>query len=415
MFLNQMHVPSLIEKKRDGGDLSADEISYIIANFTRGEIPDYQVSALAMAIFFRGMTDAETWQLTKAMLESGHRFTYPPDSPPKVDKHSTGAIGGKTSLVLAPLLACDELWVPMISGRGLDITGGTLDKLECIPGFDVNLDRARALKQLKRIGVFMIGQTAEICPADKKLYALRDVTGTVPSRALIVASIMSKKLAESLDRLVLNVRFGSGAFMKERREAELLGDAMLRVGEAMSLQISYLLTPMNEPLGRTVGNALELAEAIDVLRGAGPPDVVNLVLDLAIRVANAPRAQLQKWLQDGTAWQKFVATVEAQDGDASALERMTQVHRAPVIREIKAERSGRIAKMDAQRIGRASLLLGGGRQTANDAIDFAVGISDLKKIGEAVESNEVLMRVHARAEKSCERALLMLKEAVAIE
>ena len=415
MFLNRMHVPSLIEKKRDGGQLSADEISYIIANFTRGEIPDYQVSALAMAIFFRGMTDAETWDLTKAMLESGHRFTYPPNSPPKVDKHSTGAIGGKTSLVLAPLLACDELWVPMISGRGLDITGGTLDKLECIPGFDVNLGQARALEQLKRIGVFMIGQTAEICPADKKLYALRDVTGTVPSRALIVASIMSKKLAESLDRLVLNVRFGSGAFMKERREAELLGDAMLRVGEAVGLQISYLLTPMNEPLGRTVGNALELAEAIDVLRGAGPPDVVNLVLDLAIRVANTSRAQLQRWLQDGTAWKKFVAMVEAQDGDASALEKMTQIHRAPVIREIKAERTGRIVRMDAQRIGRASLMLGGGRQIADDAIDFAVGVSDLKKIGESVESGDALMRVHARAEKSCERGLLMFKRAVAIE
>jgi len=415
MFLNRMHVPSLIEKKRDGGQLSADEISYIIANFTRGEIPDYQVSALAMAIFFRGMTDTETWDLTKAMLKSGHRFTYPPNSPPKVDKHSTGAIGGKTSLVLAPLLACDELWVPMISGRGLDITGGTLDKLECIPGFDVNLGQARALEQLKRIGVFMIGQTAEICPADKKLYALRDVTGTVPSRALIVASIMSKKLAESLDRLVLNVRFGSGAFMKDRREAELLGDAMLRVGEAVGLQISYLLTPMNEPLGRTVGNALELAEAIDVLRGAGPPDVVNLVLDLAIRVANTSRAQLQRWLQDGTAWKKFVAMVEAQDGDASALEKMTQIHRAPVIREIKAERTGRIVRMDAQRIGRASLMLGGGRQIADDAIDFAVGVSDLKKIGESVESGDALMRVHARAEKSCERGLLMLKQAVAIE
>ncbi len=415
MFLTPMHVPSLIEKKRDGGELSAEEISYIISNFTIGDIPDYQVSALAMAIFFRGMTDAETWHLTKAMLENGHRFTHPPDSPPKVDKHSTGAIGGKTSLVLAPLLACDELWVPMISGRGLDITGGTLDKLESIPGFDVNLDQARALKQLERIGVFMIGQTAEICPADKKLYALRDVTGTVPSRALIVASIMSKKLAESLDRLVLNVRFGSGAFMKERQEAELLGDAMLRVGEAMGLQISYLLTPMNEPLGRSVGNALELAEAIDVLRGAGPPDVINLVLDLAVRVANAPRAQLQRWLQDGTAWKKFVAMVEAQDGDASALEKMTQIHRAPVIREIKVERTGRIAKMDAQRIGRASLLLGGGRQTADDTIDFAVGVSDLKKVGDPVESGEVLMCVHARAEKSCERALLALKEAVAIE
>src|SRR6266513_2050649 len=410
-----MHVPSLIEKKRDGGELSSEEIAQVISGFTRGEIPDYQISALAMAIFFRGMSDMETWYLTQAMLESGQIFEYPPNTPPKVDKHSTGAIGGKTSLVLAPLLACDELWVPMISGRGLDITGGTLDKLESIPGFNVNLDRTRAIKQLERIGVFMIGQTAEICPADKKLYALRDVTGTVPSRALIVASIMSKKLAESLDRLVLNVRFGSGAFMKERREAELLGDAMLRVGEAMGLQISYLLTPMNEPLGRTVGNALELAEAIDVLRGGGPRDVVNLFLDLAMRIANAPRAQLQRWLQDGTAWRKFVAMVEAQDGDASALERMTQIHRAPVIREVKTERTGRIAKMDAERIGRASLMLGGGRQKANDAIDFAVGISDLKKVGEAVGSDEVLMRVHARAEKSCEKVLPLLKEAVVIE
>jgi len=410
-----MHVPSLIEKKRDGGELNAEEISFIIANFTRGEIPDYQMSALAMAIYFRGMTDTETWLLTKAMLESGDRFSYPAGSPPKVDKHSTGAIGGKTSLVLAPLLACDEVWVPMISGRGLDITGGTLDKLASIPGFNVNLDRARALKQLERIGVFMIGQTAEICPADKKLYALRDVTGTVPSRALIVASIMSKKLAESLDRLVLNVRFGGGAFMKERREAELLGGAMLRVGEAMGLRISYLLTPMNEPLGRTVGNALELAEAVDVLRGGGPLDVVNLVLDLASRVAEASRAQLQAWLQDGSAWKKFVAMVEAQDGDASALERMTQVHAAPIIHEVKAERRGTITKMDAERIGRASLLLGGGRQTTNDAIDFAVGFSALKKVGETVESDEVLLRVHARAQKSCERVLLILKEAVAIE
>jgi len=203
--------------------------------------------------------------------------------------------------------------------------------------------------------------------------------------------------------------------MKERREAELLGEAMLRVGETVGLQISYLLTPMNEPLGRTVGNALELAEAIDVLRGAGPPDVANLVLDLAIRVANAPRDQLQRWLQDGTAWKKFVTMVEAQDGDATALEKMTQIHRAPVIREIKAKRRGRIAKMDAQRIGRASLLLGGGRQTADDAIDFAVGVSDLKKVGESVEPGEVLMCVHARAEKSCERAVLMLNGAVAIE
>src|SRR5205814_7408618 len=321
-----MHVPTLIEKKREGQELTKEEIEFLIEGFTSGEIADYQMSAWAMAVFFKGMTAVETQHLTTAMMESGNVLEYPEGSPPKVDQHSTGGIGDKTSLVLAPLLACDENWVPMISGRGLGITGGTLDKLESIPGFNIHIDERRALAQLKSIGVFMIGQSADICPADKKLYALRDVTGTVPSRALIVASIMSKKLAESLDRLVLNVRFGSGAFMKERREAELLGDAMLRVGEALGLQISYLLTPMNEPLGRTVGNALELAEAIDALRGAGPPDVVNLVLDLAIRVANAPRLQLQRWLQDGTAWRKFVAMVEAQDGDASALERMTQIH-----------------------------------------------------------------------------------------
>jgi pyrimidine-nucleoside phosphorylase len=300
-----MHLPSLIEKKRDGGELSSEEIAQVISGFTRGEIPDYQMSALAMAIFFCGMSDMETWHLTKAMLESGQIFEYPPNSPPKVDKHSTGAIGGKTSLILAPLLACDEVWVPMISGRGLDITGGTLDKLESIPGFNVNLDRTRAIKQLERIGVFMIGQTAEICPADKKLYALRDVTGTVPSRPLLVASIMCKKLAENLDRLVLNVRFGKGAFMKTRDKAKWLGEAMLLVGEGTGTQIAYLLTAMDEPLGRTVGNALELAEAIDVLHGQGPADVVNLVLDLATKVANAPRAQLQKWLQDGSAWRSL--------------------------------------------------------------------------------------------------------------
>ena len=215
-----MHVPSLIEKKRDGGKLSAEEIEALITDFTRGKIPDYQMSAWAMAVFFRGMTAMETKHLTDAMMNSGRVLKYPKDSPPKIDKHSTGGVGDKVSLVLAPLLACDEVWVPMISGRGLGITGGTLDKLESIPGFNVNLDEKRAIKQLERIGVFMIGQTADICPADKKLYALRDVTGTVPSQPLIVASIMSKKLAENLDRLVLDVKFGSGAFMKTRQGSE---------------------------------------------------------------------------------------------------------------------------------------------------------------------------------------------------
>src|SRR3954470_17972815 len=233
-----MHVPTLIEKKRDGGELTAAEIKALIQDFTRGEMPDYQMSALAMAIFFRGMTAAETQHLTDAMMRSGRVLKYPKNSPPKIDKHSTGGVGDKVSLVLAPLLACDDAWVPMISGRGLGITGGTLDKLESIPGFNVHLDEARALAQLESIGVFMIGQTADICPADKKLYALRDVTGTVPSQPLIVASIMSKKLAENLDRLVLDVKFGRGAFMKTKAEAQQLAESMTSVGESMKVKTS---------------------------------------------------------------------------------------------------------------------------------------------------------------------------------
>src|SRR5881227_3556020 len=279
-----MHVPSLIERKREGAELSSDEIRGLIDGFTRGEIPDYQMSALAMAVFFRGMTSAETHHLTEAMMLSGRMLAYPAGSPPKIDKISTGGVGDKVSLVLAPLLACDDVWVPMISGRGLGITGGTLDKLESIPGFNVNLDPKRALKQLDKIGLFMIGQTEDICPADKKLYALRDVTGTVPSQPLIVASIMSKKLAENLDRLVLDVKFGRGAFMKTRAEAEQLGATMESVGEAMGVKTSHLLSPMDEPLGRNVGNALEVAECVEILQGGGPPDLIKLIVDLAEKV-----------------------------------------------------------------------------------------------------------------------------------
>jgi len=261
-----MHVPSLIEKKREGQELTADEIGWLIAEFTAGNIPDYQMSAWAMAVLFRGMTAEETRHLTHAMMNSGRVLQYPEDSPPRVDKHSTGGIGDKTSIVLAPLLACDEAWVPMISGRGLGITGGTLDKLESIPGFNVNLDESRALDQLRQIRLFVIGQTKDICPADKKLYALRDVTGTVPSQALIVASIMSKKLAENLNRLVLDVKYGSGAFMKNQADAEQLAQAMTSVGELMGVKMSHLLTRMEEPLGTHVGNALEIAECVETLQ-----------------------------------------------------------------------------------------------------------------------------------------------------
>nr|MBA2431821.1 thymidine phosphorylase [Chthoniobacterales bacterium] len=339
---------------------------------------------------------------------------YPSGSPPKVDKHSTGGIGDKVSLVLAPLLACGDVWVPMISGRGLGITGGTLDKLESIPGFNVNLDERRALQQLERIGVFMIGQTSDICPADKKLYALRDVTGTVPSQPLIVASIMSKKLAENLDCLVLDVKFGRGAFMKTRPQAEQLAASMTEVGELMGVRMSCLLSPMDEPLGRCVGNALEVAECVEILQGGGPADLIQLVLDLSEKVSSAPREQLAAWLQDGSAWRKFVQLVEAQNGDASALERMSKVHSAPVIHPFFAERSGTVSRLDAEAIGRASLLLGGGRQKADDHVDFAVGFSQLKKSGERVQKGEPLMLIHARDETNLESVLPLVRGGVEI-
>ena len=406
-----MHIPTLIERKRDGAELSASEISALIDGFTRGEIPDYQMSALAMAIFFRGMTPNETQNLTAAMMQSGRLLQYPADSPPKVDKHSTGGIGDKVSLVLAPLLACDEVWVPMISGRGLGITGGTLDKLESIPGFNVNLDERRALQQLEKIGVCMIGQTADICPADKKLYALRDVTGTVPSQPLIVASIMSKKLAENLDQLVLDVKFGSGAFMKTREEAAQLAESMTNVGNGMGVKVSHLVSPMDEPLGHAVGNALEVAEAVETLEGGGPNDLIDLTLDLAAKVATAPRDKLARWLNDGSAWKKFIALVDAQDGDAAVLEKMTSVQPAPIIWPLPAPRAGVIKRMDAGTIGRAALFLGAGRARAGDEVDFAVGFSRIKKIGERVEPNEPLLFIHARTEEALVSVLSLLEQA----
>lgn len=409
-----MHFPSLIEKKRDGQALTTKEINNLVEDFVVGDVPDYQMSALAMAVFFRGMTSAETHHLTEAMMQSGRVLRYPEGSPPKIDKHSTGGVGDKVSLVLAPLLACDEVWVPMISDRGLGITGGTLDKLESIPGFNVNLDEKRALKQLEKIGVFMIGQTEDICPADKKLYALRDVTGTVPSQPLIVASIMSKKLAENLDRLVLDVKFGSGAFMKTKEEAEQLAKAMTSVGESMKVKTSSLLSPMDEPLGRNVGNALEVAECVEILQGGGPPDLIKLIVDLAEKVSETPRAQLEKRLQDGSAWKKFVSLVYAQDGDATMLEKILDQHRALIVQPWPAKSTGIVKKIDAELIGRASVMLGAGRQKADDVIDFAVGFSKIKKVGEQVGVDEPLFMVHARNERSIVNITPLLQKAVEV-
>lgn len=409
-----MHVPTFIERKRDGAAHPVGEIEDFIAGYTAGEIPDYQASAWAMAVFFIGLDTAETSALTRAMMHSGSVLKHRDGSPPKVDKHSTGGIGDKVSLILAPLLACDELWVPMISGRGLGITGGTLDKLESIPGFRVGLSEAETASQLEKIGVAMIGQTAGVCPADKKLYALRDVTGTVQSIPLIVASIMSKKLAESLDRLVLDVKFGAGAFMQTREDAAALAEALVHVGREMGVQTSHLLTAMDEPLGRTVGNALEVAEAVETLQGSGPKDLVSLTLDLAEQVANVARAQLAQWLEDGTAWRKFAAMVEMQGGDATALERMRELHPAPVRREILADLPGTILRIDAGGIGRGCLALGAGRAKIADAIDHAVGVELLRKVGDRVEENEPILRMHARDEGTLHDALQEIPRSIAV-
>lgn len=398
-----IHVPSLIEAKRDGRELTEADIRALVDGYTRGDIPDYQMSAFAMAVYFRGMSDAETAALTSAMMESGAVLSYPADTPPRADKHSTGGVGDKISLVLAPLVA-GEVWVPMISGRGLGITGGTLDKLESIPGFRTAIPEAEALAQLARVGVFMIGQTDRLCPADRKLYALRDVTATIPSQPLIVASIMSKKLAENLDRLVLDVKFGSGAFMKTRAEAESLASRLAAIGVGMGVAVSTVLSPMDQPLGRTAGNALEVAEAADCLRGQGPPDVVELVLDLAERISPLPREALRKRLQDGTAWQTWIRLVEAQGGDASAMERIREVRRAPVIRVLEAPSGGTVIRYCADAVGRACVALGAGRAKASDAVDPRVGCEILAKTGDRVERSQPLARIHAADESAAARA-----------
>lgn len=399
-----MHIPTLIEKKRDGACLEDREIAGLIEAYSTGGVPDYQMSAFAMAVFFRGMSDGETAALTAAMRDSGRVFRWPEGSPPKVDKHSTGGIGDKVSLVLAPLLACDSLWVPMVSGRGLGITGGTLDKLESIPGFNVHLEETACLRQIEKIGVFMAGQTEDFCPADKRLYALRDVTATVPSRPLIIASIMSKKLAESLDRLVLDVKFGSGAFMQTRQDAELLAAGLSAAGKNNGVRTSFLLSPMDEPLGRTVGNALEVREAVETLQGGGPDDLVNITLDLAAAVSDTPRDVLAKRLRDGSAWRKFLALVEAQGGNPRVFDDLASFHPAPVIRPLLSPQDGTLLSLDAGRMGRAAVELGAGRHKTTDAIDPAVGFSGLKKTGEPVAKGEPVLWIHAASESAAATA-----------
>ena len=398
----------IIERKRDGGELAPEEIAEFVARYTDGRLPDYQMAALAMAVYFRGMTAAETLALTEAMRDSGDTVDWSFLGRPTADKHSTGGIGDKASIPLAPLVASCGVAVPMISGRGLGITGGTLDKLESIPGYDTRLPPERWREVVSDVGCSMVGQTDRLAPADRKLYSLRDVTGTVPSIPLITASILSKKLAEGAGTLVFDVKCGAGAFMKTRENAAALAESLVAGARGAGRKAEALVTAMDEPLGRAAGNALEIAESVEILRGGGPADTRELVLRLSIPMlvhsgaapdAASARATLEEKLASGAALETFARMVAAHGGAAAVAESPeTVLPRAPVVRPVAAPRSGFVSKVDADGIGRAILLLGGGRRAVTDEIDPAVGISEMRKTGEAVAAGEPLALVHARTE-----------------
>jgi pyrimidine-nucleoside phosphorylase len=387
----------VIARKRDGAVLRDAEIGEFIRGFSRSTIPDYQMAALAMAIFIRGMDSDETESLTRHMLASGASLTWSSDIP-KVDKHSTGGIGDKISLVLTPLLACCGVHVPMLSGRGLGPTGGTLDKLEAIPGYRTDLSLTEIQRQVESIGCVITGTTPELVPADRKLYALRDVTATVESIPLITASIMSKKLAESLQALVLDVKVGTGAFMKTRQAARDLAESMVRVGNRMGVRTMAVLSDMHQPLGRMVGNSVEVDEAIDVLSGAGPPDVRELTFVLAdhalrsVGIRDASRVQLERAIQTGEAFDRFERMVRAQQGDLSATRRRAPEH------TLTASRSGIVSSIDGRGLGLAIIALGGGRKIATDPIDHSVGIEILVRIGDHLERNQPIVKIFAGTE-----------------
>ena len=413
----------VIRKKRDGRELSREEIASLVSTYTRGDIPDYQVSAWLMAVVLRGMTRAETAALTDAMLHSGEVLDLSFLAAKKVDKHSTGGVGDKTSLVLAPLAAAAGVAVPMISGRGLGHTGGTLDKLEAIPGFNVNLSVAQFRRVLETCSCAMIGQTAEIAPADRKLYALRDVTGTVESPYLICASIMSKKLAEGIDSLVLDVKTGSGAFMKKEEDAAFLAELMVETGERMGKQVVALITEMDQPLGNMIGNALEVVEVIEVLRGEGPEDLRQLCLELAGwmlhlggvagTVADGKK-QSEKLIASGNALEKFRRMVEMQGGDPAVIDDLKRLPQAQHTMTISSARAGYLTSLQCEQIGTACVILGGGREKKEDSVDPAVGIVLHKKVGDAVSLNEPLATIHYNAEARVTRAKQLLEESVEI-
>jgi pyrimidine-nucleoside phosphorylase len=399
-----MRAVDLIRRKRDGGELSEAEIRFLVEGLTDGLVPTYQWSALAMAIVWRGMTSAETTALVGAMLHSGTVLDLSDIPGPKIDKHSTGGVGDKTSLILAPIAAACGVTVPMVSGRGLGHTGGTLDKLESIPGFRIDLDLAAYRRIARECGLVLIGQTAEIAPADRVLYALRDATATVESIPLITASILSKKLAEGIDALVLDVKTGDGAFMPGLDDARALAESMASIGRAMGKPVRSLITWMGAPLGRMIGNALEVRESVQCLRGEGPGDLMEVSLELAAEmlllggVAESREDALERChrsIADGSALDRFRRVVAAQGGDPRVCEDPLGVlPRATRLETVRAERSGFVGRLAAWPIGQASMLLGAGRAKAEDSIDPAAGIVLMRTVGDAITAGDVIAELH---------------------
>ncbi len=400
-----MRSVDLIQKKRDGGELTASELTFLIDGYSRGDIPDYQLSAWAMAVFFRGMTARETAALTLAMANSGDQVDLGPISGIKVDKHSTGGVGDKTTLILAPLVASVGIPVAKMSGRGLGHTGGTIDKLESIEGFRTELSREKFMTQVNDIGLSVIGQSGNLAPADKKLYALRDVTATVESIPLIASSVMSKKIAAGADAIVLDVKTGSGAFMKTLEDSEKLAQAMVEIGTEVGRNTAAVISDMDQPLGYAIGNALEVHESIETLKGNGPEDLTELCLTLGAHMVvlggksdsiEAAKQLLRDQITNGAALAKFKAFIAAQGGDASIADDPARLPQAPVIVEVKAEASGFVNAIEAEQLGLAAMLLGAGRATKDAVIDYAVGVTLRKKVGDSVEAGETLALLHVR-------------------
>lgn len=397
---------SVIAVKRDGRELSDEEIRFFVQGFTDGRVADYQMSAMAMAIFLKGMTPREIATLTSEMLHSGTTLTWPDDGNLRVDKHSTGGIGDKTSLILAPLLAECGLQNPMLSGRGLGATGGTLDKLEAIPGYRTNLSLTEIQSLTQSIGCVITGASDELAPADRRLYALRDVTATVPTIPLLTSSIMSKKLTEGLDALVLDVKFGSGAFMKTRELATQLAHSLVRTGKRMNVRTTALLTDMNQPLGRMCGNAVEVLESIDALKGGGPNDVRLLTIELCAELListgvdpdlEAARLRCQRLLDNGSAYERFCRMIRAQGGNPEA--RLS----IAMATELTAERSGVVAAINTEALGLAIIAMGGGRRKMGDPIDHSVGLEMLVRLGDRVAAGTPIVRVFSNQPESFRR------------